>query len=126
MPPLPERPRRLYRSAEGRLLGGVARGLSLHLGVDVWLLRLAFILLALLNGAGLVMYAAFWLFVRLGVVPPQERSARRPNMRAAVLALIAVEAVLVIGLDAERVQSRTGILVPVAAVVVGLAALWRQ
>ena len=41
MPPLPESTRRLYRSPEGRLLGGIARGLSLHLGVDVWLLRLA-------------------------------------------------------------------------------------
>jgi signal transduction histidine kinase len=126
MPPLPERTRRLYRSAEGRLLGGVARGLSLHLGVDVWLLRLAFILLALLDGAGIVTYAAFWLFVRLGVVPPAERSAPRPGVRAAVLAAIAVEAVLVIGLDAGNLQGKMGIFVPVAAIVVGLAALWRQ
>jgi signal transduction histidine kinase len=125
-PPLPEGTRRLYRSAEGRLLGGVARGLSLHLGVDVWLLRLAFALLALLDGAGIVAYAAFWLFVRLGVVPSADRSLPRPGVRAAVLAVIAVEAVLVIGLDLGPNRGHWGVLLPVAAVVIGLAALWRQ
>jgi len=127
MPPLPEGMSRLYRSPDRRLLGGVARGLSLHLGVDVWLLRLAFALLVLIEGAGIVTYAAFWLFVPLGAVPPDRRSAPRPAMRAAVLAVIAVEAILVIGLDPGGSRtSRLGVILPIAAVAVGLSALWRQ
>jgi hypothetical protein len=35
-------PPRLYRSSDGRVLAGVARGLADHLGVDVLVVRLAF------------------------------------------------------------------------------------
>ncbi|NED84818.1 PspC domain-containing protein, partial [Streptomyces sp. SID11233] len=36
VPSAPDRPpRKLYRSGEGRLLGGVARGLAGHLGLPV-------------------------------------------------------------------------------------------
>jgi signal transduction histidine kinase len=126
MPPLPESTRRLYRSPEGRLLGGVARGLSLHLGVDVWLLRLAVVLLAFIDGAGVVTYAAFWLFVPLSRVPPAERSAPRPGVRAAVLAALAVETILVIGVGVNTNRGHWAVALPVTAVAVGLAALWRQ
>lgn len=126
MPPLPEGTRRLYRSAQGRLLGGVSRGLSFHLGVDVWLLRLAFVLLTLVDGAGIVAYAAFWLLVPLGRVPPAERSAPRSGVRAAVLAVLAIEAILVIGVDRVDTPGTWRVLLPVTAVVIGLAVLWRQ
>ncbi|HEV2346475.1 MAG TPA: PspC domain-containing protein [Actinocrinis sp.] len=126
MPPLPEGTRRLYRSAQGRLLGGVGRGLSLHLGVDVWLLRLAFVLLTLVDGAGVVAYAAFWLLAPLGRVPPAERSAPRSGARAAVLVVLAVEAILVIGVDRVDTPGTWRVLLPVTAVVIGLAVLWRQ
>jgi signal transduction histidine kinase len=125
-PPLPEGTRRLYRSSERRLVGGVARGLSLHLGVDVWLLRLAFVLLVFVGGAGIVTYAAFWLFVPLGKVPQVDRSAPRPGARAAVAIAIAAEAVLVIGLGGTNNSGKWNVLLPVAAVVVGLGVLWRQ
>jgi signal transduction histidine kinase len=126
MPPLPEGTRRLYRSSEQRLVGGVARGLSLHLGVDVWLLRLAFVLLVFVGGAGIVAYAAFWLIVPLGRVPQVDRSAPRPGVRAAVAIAIAVEGVLVIGLGGTRNSGKWNVILPVAAVVVGLGVLWRQ
>ncbi|HZP50567.1 PspC domain-containing protein [Actinocrinis sp.] len=125
-PPLPEGTRRLYRSSERRLVGGVARGLSLHLGVDVWLLRLAFVLLVFVGGAGVVTYAAFWLFVPLGKVPQVDRSAPRPGARAAVAIAIAAEAVLVIGLGGTNNSGKWNVVLPVAAVVVGLGVLWRQ
>ncbi|MCI0385318.1 PspC domain-containing protein, partial [Streptomyces sp. CNQ085] len=61
-PPL----RRLYRSSEGRLLGGVARGLAGHLGVPVSWVRIVFLVLFMTNGLGALLYAAFWFFVPLG------------------------------------------------------------
>ncbi|MFK0254219.1 PspC domain-containing protein [Streptomyces sp. NPDC090445] len=60
--------RRLYRSADGRMLGGVARGLAGHLGLPVVWVRLAFLGLFLWgDGLGVLLYAAFWVFVPLGV-----------------------------------------------------------
>jgi len=67
-PPQPARaaPRKLYRSAEGRLLGGVARGLAGHLGLPVSWVRVAFLGLSLFQGLGILLYAAFWFVVPLG------------------------------------------------------------
>ncbi|NBE53450.1 ATP-binding protein [Streptomyces boluensis] len=59
--------RKLYRSGEGRWLGGVARGLAGHLGLPVIWVRLVFVGLFLANGLGALLYAAFWFFVPLGV-----------------------------------------------------------
>ncbi|WP_240510323.1 PspC domain-containing protein, partial [Streptomyces albus] len=58
--------RKLYRSAEGRMLGGVARGLAGHLGLPVSWVRIVFIALSVANGLGVLLYAAFWFVVPLG------------------------------------------------------------
>ncbi|MFH8405123.1 PspC domain-containing protein [Streptomyces sp. NPDC018019] len=62
-PPL----RRLYRSADGRMLGGVARGLAGHLGLPVSWVRVVFVALFMAEGMGALLYAAFWFIVPLGV-----------------------------------------------------------
>nr|WP_314172207.1 PspC domain-containing protein [Streptomyces sp. DSM 40971] len=63
-----ERPplRKLYRSAEGRMLGGVARGLAGHLGLPVAWVRIVFIALTVTDGLGVLLYLAFWFVVPLG------------------------------------------------------------
>jgi signal transduction histidine kinase/phage shock protein PspC (stress-responsive transcriptional regulator) len=64
-PRTPGRTRKLYRAADRRVVGGVASGLALHLGIEVWVVRVAFVLLAVTGGAGVAMYAAFWALVPL-------------------------------------------------------------
>ncbi|MFG2698195.1 PspC domain-containing protein [Kitasatospora sp. NPDC048407] len=59
--------RRLYRSPHGRILGGVCQGLSVHLGVPVTWVRVAFIVLFFSQGIGTLLYAAFWVVVPLGI-----------------------------------------------------------
>jgi signal transduction histidine kinase len=59
--------RKFYRSAEGRILGGVARGLAGHLGLPVAWVRIAFVLLVAAEGMGVILYAGFWFIVPLGV-----------------------------------------------------------
>jgi phage shock protein PspC (stress-responsive transcriptional regulator) len=49
------------RPVDERLLGGVCAGVSRALGVDVTLVRLAFLVLVLAWGIGVVLYAALWL-----------------------------------------------------------------
>jgi len=53
----------LQRHGDGRLLAGVAIGISKHLGVNVVIVRVVFALLAV-NGVGALAYLAFWLLVR--------------------------------------------------------------
>ncbi len=72
----PPTPRRLYRAADRRVLGGVARGLADHLGVDVVWVRLAFVVLAFSAGSGVVLYAVFWAVTPLESEP---RPATPPN-----------------------------------------------
>ena len=124
-PPLPEGTARLYRSRRGRLAGGVCRGLSLHLGVNVWLVRAAFAIYTFLGGLGPLAYAAFWVFVPFAEVPAQQRSAPRPQVRLALLALCALGLLVLFGLPMTR-PSGWGTVLPLAAVALGLAVLWRQ
>ena len=53
----------LARRSERRLLAGVASGIGDHFHIEPNLVRLAFVVLALAGGAGIVLYAAGWLFL---------------------------------------------------------------
>lgn len=56
-------PAGLYRPAHGRLLAGVAAGLADYLDVDVALVRLGFVVLAVVGGLGIPLYLAGWLLL---------------------------------------------------------------
>ena len=62
-----EKTKKLYRSREERILAGVAGGLGEYFDVDPVLVRIAFILLALINGLGILLY-----LVMLVVVPREK------------------------------------------------------
>ncbi len=55
--------RQLRRSAEDRMLAGVAGGIARYLDADVTLVRVIIAVLALLNGVGLALYIAAWLLI---------------------------------------------------------------
>ncbi|WP_078879892.1 MULTISPECIES: ATP-binding protein [Kitasatospora] len=65
--------RRLYRSPQGRMLGGVAHGLAVHLGLPVSWVRIAFVVLFFAQGLGGLLYAAFWFVVPIGIGEPAPR-----------------------------------------------------
>ena len=50
------------RSDDDRVVAGVCGGLAATLGVDATLVRLAFALLALAGGAGILLYFALWVY----------------------------------------------------------------
>jgi phage shock protein C len=56
-------PKRLTRDTKRAILGGVAAGFGEYLDVDPVLVRLAFVLLAFVNGLGVLFYLACWLVV---------------------------------------------------------------
>jgi phage shock protein PspC (stress-responsive transcriptional regulator) len=55
--------RALSRPDQDRMLGGVAAGLARSAGVDPLLVRLAFVVLTLIGGAGVPLYLAGWLLI---------------------------------------------------------------
>jgi phage shock protein PspC (stress-responsive transcriptional regulator) len=56
--------RRLYRSRTNRKLAGVCGGLAQYFNTDATLIRVLFVVLALLGGPGLVIYLVLWIVVR--------------------------------------------------------------
>jgi phage shock protein C len=63
-------PRRLTRDTQHAVLGGVAAGFGRYLEIDPVLARLAFVLLAFVNGLGILFYLASWLLMpRADAVP---------------------------------------------------------
>ncbi|MEU8549935.1 PspC domain-containing protein [Streptomyces roseoverticillatus] len=135
-PPL----RKLYRSAEGRMFGGVARGLAGHLGLPVSWVRLVFVALLLAQGMGAVLYAVFWFVVPLGVggveaprpVPaetaPDGRRrllARKPD-RGQVVALAALVIGAAIFVDNLHLGRANAYIWPLLLIGAGVALVWRQ
>ena len=55
--------KRLYRSETDRMIGGVCGGLGTYLGIDPLIWRILFVVAAMMNGIGLVVYLMLWLFV---------------------------------------------------------------
>lgn len=56
----------LTRPKRGRWLTGVCKGIALHLGISVVWVRLAFIALTCLYGAGIIAYVFLWIFMPAG------------------------------------------------------------
>jgi signal transduction histidine kinase len=130
--------RRAVRRTEGRILGGVAAGLADHLGVDVMLVRAAFVLSCLLGGLGLAMYAGLWMILpsdaRFIESAPGIEAATRQGKRPARVSrledggwLVALGAVaLGVVVLAQSVVGVGIVFWPVLLGVIGLAVLWRQ
>ncbi|MFE4535037.1 PspC domain-containing protein [Streptomyces scopuliridis] len=140
--PMPEEQatRKLYRSADGRMLGGVARGLAGHLGLPVVWVRLVFLGLFFAQGLGALLYAVFWIVVPLGVggttaeprslfetTPDGRRRLRKPD-RGQIFALIALligASVFVGNVNLGRSQADRYIW-PTLLIGAGVVLVWRQ
>ena len=76
-PPPPERPQRLERSRDDRVVAGVCGGLGSYFGVDSVLFRIAFVLLIFAGGLGILAYVLAWIFL------PQEPAPGDPASESA-------------------------------------------
>lgn len=55
--------KRLYRTEDDRMLGGVCGGLGEYFDVDPVLIRLLWVAFTLAYGSGLLAYIIFWIVV---------------------------------------------------------------
>lgn len=132
--------RKLYRSADGRLLGGVARGLAGHLGLPVVWVRMVFLILFFAQGLGALLYAVFWIVVPLGIggtaaeprslfeiSPDGRRRLRKPD-KGQIFALIAlvISAGTFIGNVSLGRNEADRYIWPTLLIGAGVVLVWRQ
>jgi phage shock protein C len=53
----------LYRLRHGRLVAGVCAGLAAYFGIDATLVRLAFAVLSVFGGLGILLYLCAWVII---------------------------------------------------------------
>jgi signal transduction histidine kinase/phage shock protein PspC (stress-responsive transcriptional regulator) len=117
-------PRRVHRARRGRILGGVARGIGDHLGWSATGVRALFVALTLVGGLGIVLYAAYWIW--LPVAPEPGAPEQRGRDLTGVLGLGALGVGIALALSAVGLDLTGTWITPLLLVAVGLAVLWRQ
>jgi signal transduction histidine kinase len=131
-------PRKATRDTEDVWLGGVASGLARHLGLPALWVRVGFIGLAALGGAGVAFYAGLWIFLPSDARFEQQapglasasRGGRRPRKarRLADVGPVVAVGALALGLVilAQNLLGAGFLFWPILLGVVGVALLWRQ
>ena len=60
-----EKQKRLYRSGKDKILGGVCGGVADYFGWDPTLVRIAWVIISLIYGAGVLLYLVCWAIMPL-------------------------------------------------------------
>lgn len=113
---------RVHRRDGGRVIGGVAGGVADHLGVDAFRVRVVFVVLSALAGAGVCAYGLLWFMCPPGTdTEPPTSSERRQGIG---LAIVGVVAVVSVGFVASGTPAQ--FLIPLVVVAVGASLVWRE
>ncbi len=124
-----DNPRRVLRSRSDRWVAGVSGGLAEHYAVPSWVIRLCFVITALIGGIGLVAYVLMWLFLP---ADPTEDRAEVPSATTGGLDLTGVLGVLSLGLGGLLALAAMGLPIrvslwgPALIAGAGVIVLWRQ
>jgi phage shock protein PspC (stress-responsive transcriptional regulator) len=92
-PPPPPEPRRLVRSRDDRVLGGVCGGLGRYFNIDPTIFRIGAVVVAFVAGAGVLAYVAAWV-----LVPSEDSDSGTPATRGGWVGAVIVIAALFVGL----------------------------
>ena len=119
--PPPEEARVLRRSREDRVIAGVCAGLGRYLGLDPVLLRIAFAILVIAGGGGILLYVLAWILIPearegedLGTARPASVDTTRLIVGGT---LVAVGTILLLNLSIPRVGKY---LWPLALIAIGV------
>ena len=78
--------RKLYRDQKHRVLSGVASGVAAYFRMDITLIRILFVLFALVTGIGLLVYLVLWM-----VTPSAESVTEQMQMHGRQVTLTNIE-----------------------------------
>ena len=62
--------KRLQRSRTDKMVGGVCGGLAEYFGIDPTVVRVLWVVITLLGGAGLLLYVILWIIMPLESAAP--------------------------------------------------------
>jgi signal transduction histidine kinase len=118
----------LRRTREDRLVAGVSAGLAARTGIDVTVIRIAFVVTALLSGFGVMAYMVGWLLI------PAEGAdssigSRALNDRRGIALAAALGSLLVLMLliaSALGASWLTRFAWPLVISVIGITLIWRN
>jgi phage shock protein PspC (stress-responsive transcriptional regulator) len=96
-PPPAAAPRRLTRSADERLLGGVAGGVAEYLGIDPVVARVGFVIAAFFGGIGVIAYLLGWVVLPVAPTSPERAGSGADRRQLLGYALVALGLVAVGG-----------------------------
>jgi signal transduction histidine kinase len=117
-------PSRLRRHRSDRVIAGVSSGIAEHLGVPVLWVRVIFVALAGLGGAGLIGYVLLWAFL-----PATETGARRPSTardRQQAVGLVLLGGGLALAGAALGTAWGGWVTGPLGVALVGAGVVWRE
>jgi phage shock protein PspC (stress-responsive transcriptional regulator) len=66
----------MYRDTDHRIIGGVCAGMGAYWNLDPWIIRIIFIVLTLLGGAGILIYLILYI-----VLPEAKTTAQKIEMK---------------------------------------------
>lgn len=92
-----DKPKRLYRDPDNRVIAGVASGLAQYFGIDPAIVRIIFLISILAGGTGVVIYAILWL-----AVPEAGSTAQKLEMRGSHVTLSSMTEMLKEKIDEVR------------------------
>jgi len=121
--------RKLYRSPDDKVVAGVCGGLAEHLGLDASMVRVAFAVLTVLGGVGIILYGAFWAVVpqRQGPAPAvPDRARRLPHGHVDRRALLLLAIGFLLLVRQTGIWFGDAVVWPLVAAGVGVALIWRQ
>ncbi len=67
---------RMYRDTDHRIIGGVCAGMAAYWNADPWLVRVIFIILAMMGGLGVLVYLILYI-----VIPEAKTTAQKIEMK---------------------------------------------
>ena len=114
----------LRRRRSNRIVAGVAGGIADHLDVPVVWVRLVFVVLAGLSGAGLLAYGLCWMFVPVGAGTGGRPTSPREQQQAVGLAVLGVG--LALAAAALGDSWSAWVTGPLGVALVGAAVVWRE
>ena len=82
--------KKLYRSHDQKILTGVCGGLAEYFSVDVTLIRLAFVILTIIGGSGLLIYIIMSIIIPIEKHPHPVHQANTKLKRKKLFGFIAI------------------------------------
>lgn len=119
--------KKIYRSKDEYIVGGVASGLSSYFKVDTIIVRLIFILLTLWGGSGVLIYLILWLIIpkEPGIGKEIDREEKIQEFASNIKGK-ASEIAKEMKIDVKKSRKNRNFFLGIVFLLIGVIALWNR